>query len=119
MSAQEKVNMVEHEDHAVVYPQGYLNGPVGEAMDDACAGLLRRGLNRIVINFGQTETMNTMGVASLVSILEKTGRRGGVVCFSNLLSANRDALDALEISRAVLIFEDETAASQHLKLSER
>ncbi|NQU43230.1 STAS domain-containing protein, partial [bacterium] len=67
--------------------------------------------------FEHTETMNTMGVASLVSILEKVARRDGVICFTNLLSTNRQILDVLDISRAVLIFEDEEDAFEHLRTS--
>lgn len=111
----DKMQIDERGSYAVVYPRGYLNGPLGEAIDTACGDLLRKGLNRILVNFSEIETMNTMGVSSLISVLEKAGRRGGVVCFSNLLQANRMALDVLDLSRAVLIFEDEESASKHLQ----
>jgi anti-anti-sigma regulatory factor len=111
----EKVTVIEHDGNTVLRPRGYLNGPLGEALDNACGELLRNGKNKIVISFGETETMNTMGVASLVSVLEKAGRHGGTICFSNLLSANRQVLDVLDLSRAVLIFEDEAAACEHLQ----
>ena len=104
-----------HADHAVVYPSGYLNGPVGREIDETCANLVRKGHSRIIINFNNIETINTMGIANLVSVLEKVGNRNGTVCFSNLLSTNRQMLDVLDISRAVLIFEDETQAREHLR----
>lgn len=109
------MEITEHGDCAIIYPRGYLNGPVGEELDDACASLARKGHDKIIINFNNIETINTMGIANLVSVLEKIGHRNGVVCFSNLLSTNRQILDVLDISRAVLIFEDETEARDHFR----
>jgi anti-anti-sigma factor len=109
-----EVETVEREDHAVVYPHGYLNGSKGEQIDLACADLMRKGVNRIIINFDYAETINTTGVASLLSLLERVGRRKGVLCFCNLMSANRQMLDVLDVSRAVLIFDDEEEARRHL-----
>ena len=71
------MEIVERDDHAVVYPSGYLNGPTGEQIDSACAELIRKGTDHIIINFMKTETINTMGIANLVSVLEKVGRRSG------------------------------------------
>ena len=109
------VNIVEHTDHAVVYPQGYLNGPTGEEIDAACSTLVRKGQNRIVINFKEIETINTIGISNLISILEKVGHRQGVVCFSNLEPSSRQIFDVLDISRAVLIFDNEEEAARHLR----
>ena len=109
------VEVMEHSDHAVVYPHGYLNGATGELIDSVCAELIEKGESRIIINFKATETINTTGIANLVSILEKVGSRNGVVCFSNLLKTNRQILDVLDISRAVLIFEEEGEAAEHLR----
>lgn len=109
------MEVIEYTDHAVVYPQGYLNGPMGQDVDAVCGELVRKGHDQIIINFHKIETMNTMGIANLVSVLEKMGHRSGVVYFCNLLSTNRQILDVLDISRSVLIFEDEAAARQHLQ----
>ena len=112
---EQTVNIVEHPDLAVVYPHGYFNGRMGEKIDSACTDLIGRGQSRIVINFQETETINTMGIANLVSVLEKVGNHRGVVCFSNLIPTNREILDVLDISRAVLIFDEEDEACRHLR----
>jgi anti-anti-sigma factor len=110
-----KVKTVDHSDHAVVYPRGYLNGQTGEALDTACNDLMREGQDRIIIDFHLIETINTTGIANLVSILEKVGRRNGTVCFSSLVNTNREIFDVLDISRAVLIFDTEEDARRHLR----
>lgn len=111
------VEILERRGYAVVRPRGYLNGPTGERIDAACSELMRRGVRRIVINFDETETMNTTGVSNLIAVLQKAGRRDGTVCFSNLMATNREMLDVLDISRAVLIFESEAEAAAHLEQS--
>ena len=115
MRDEENVQVVRRGECAVVCPRGYLNGATGERIDEACSRLLAEGTDRIVINFGQTETINTMGVANLVSVLEKVGRDHGAVCFSNLPEPSRRMLDVLDISRGVLVFDDESEALAHLE----
>ena len=105
----------DHGDHAVLYPSGYLNGPTGREIEQACGELMLQGQRRLIINFSHIETINTMGIANLVGLLEKVGRRAGAVCFCNLLPANRQILDVLDISPAVLIFDTEEEAQRHLQ----
>jgi anti-anti-sigma factor len=109
------VDVHDHGDHAVLYPSGYLNGPTGRDIEQACADLMQQGQRRLVINFCHIETINTMGIANLVGLLEKVGRREAAVCFCNLLPANRQILNALDISPAVLIFNSEEDAQKHLR----
>jgi len=119
MDKNARVDIIEHPDHAVVCPHGYLNGPTGEEIASACGDLMRKGQNRIIINFSRVETINTMGIANLVSVLEKIGRRNGVACFSNLGKSSRHIFDVLDISRAVLIFDNEEEAYEHLRVRSR
>lgn len=109
------MRVVREERYAILYPEGYLNGPMGETIDACCGELLREGVSRLLINFGGVEMMNTMGMSNLVSILEKSGRRNGVVVFCELLPTNRQMLDVLDLSRAVLIFDSEAEAVGHLE----
>ncbi|MFW6304053.1 MAG: STAS domain-containing protein [Candidatus Sumerlaeota bacterium] len=109
------LEIAEREEHVVLYPSGYLNGATGKELVEASERLSREGWNRILIHFGRIETINTMGVAGLVSVLEKVPRRGGEVSFCDLGATNREMLDVLNISSAVLIFDSENAAVEHWK----
>lgn len=102
-------------NYAVIAPQGYLNGAMGQEIDETCARLIREGARGLVLNFADVETMNTMGVASLVSILEKSASHEGLICFAQVGGANRQLLDVLDISRAVLIFDTVEQARAHLE----
>ncbi len=108
-------DVVEREAYVVLYPKGYLNGTMGKELVSVSERLAREGHERILIDFGGIETINTMGIASLVSVLEKVPRRGGKVCFCDIGASNREVLDVLDISSAVLIFGDEAEAAEHWK----
>jgi len=107
------VEIAERAGLAILYPSGYLNGPTGQQIDQACHDLVRRGYDQILINFSRLDPITTTGIGILVAVLESVGRRNGVVCFSNLLAPNRQVLDVLDISNAVLIFDEEEQAVQH------
>lgn len=107
------LEIAEREEHVVLYPSGYLNGATGQELVEASERLSREGWNQILIHFGRIETINTMGIAGLVSVLEKVPRRGGEVYFCDLGATNREMLDVLDISSAVLIFDSEEAAVGH------
>lgn len=110
-----QVQVKEQKGHAIILPQGYLNGALGDAIDQTCGNLIAQGKTHILINFSEIETMNTMGVASLVSVLEKVSRRKGIIYFTHLVDTNRQLLDVLNISRAVLIFDTDEKATEHLQ----
>ncbi len=109
------MQVVEESSYAVIYPTGYLNGPTGKDIDAQCDQIMARGMKRIIINFREIETMNTVGISTLIVILEHVGNREGVVCFCELLPVNHQMLEVLDISRAVLIFETEDQARNHLE----
>lgn len=110
-----EVEVDDHGDFAVLYPRGYLNGSAGRVVVDTCADLIATGLHHVVINFCHVETINTMGIANLVGLIEKASRREVEVCFCSLLPANRNILDALDISPGVLIFDSEEEAKVHVR----
>ncbi len=108
------IDVIESVECAVLKPRGYLNGDLGERLEEACLALVSRGNRNLVVSFRETETVNTTGISSLVSALEKVSRRGGFLCLSDLGVTNRQVLDVLDLSRAVLIFETEDEARRHL-----
>jgi anti-sigma B factor antagonist len=102
-------------DVAVIRPQGYLNNIAGECLVDECNRFVENGMRRVVLNFGETDFINSIGVSLLLGIIERLRECGGVLCFSNLSAAHRDTFEMLGITRYILVFEDEKQALEHLK----
>ena len=109
------IEIHEEEDYAVLIPSGYLNAMTGDQIDKICEGLARRGIHYFIINFGQTEMINTIGISILVGIIDKVQRGGGLVYFTELTGTNQDIFDALDLGSVAMIFPDNDSAIAHMR----
>lgn len=100
---------------AIIHPQGYLNNLAGEGLVDECNRFIEKGVTRIILNFGETNFINSIGVSLLLGIIEKLRECNGVLCFSNLSSAHKDTFEMLGITEHIPIFEREEIALEHLR----
>lgn len=95
---------------AVVYPGPYLNQLRGEMIERRCLELLEQGVRRLVINFEQTEMINSIGISILMGVVEATASAGGKLVLSNLNPGNRELFEVLGLLAHVDIADTETAA---------
>ena len=58
------------EGAAIIYPGPYLNQLRGEDIENRCQELLQNGINRLVINFQETELINSIGISILLGVIE-------------------------------------------------
>lgn len=118
MSAQDKVIQIEiqeGDDYAVIIPKGYLNALIGDRIDKACGQLVERGMRYLIINFGQIELINTIGISILVGIIEKVLSRHGLVYFTELGGTNREIFDVLGLQSVAMILPSDTDAFAHMQ----
>jgi anti-anti-sigma factor len=101
-------------DAAVIHPQGYLNNLAGESLVQECNRFVESGTQKIVLNFGETDFINSIGVSLLLGIIERLRECGGALCFSNLSSAHKDTFEMLGITKYILVFGREEEALKHL-----
>src|SRR5712671_7541769 len=78
-------------DTAIIYASDYLNKLSGERIERECTRQLESGRRSLVINFRDTELVNSIGVSILMGVI-----------------------DAAEQSHAQLIFSDVTSHNAHL-----
>ncbi len=102
-------------DAVVLYPEGYLNNLAGEGLVQECNRFVENGVRKVVLNFGKTDFVNSIGVSLLLGIIERLRACGGTLCFSNLSSSHKDTFDMLGITKYILVFEREEDALEHLK----
>src|ERR1700753_721539 len=69
---------------AVLYPGAYLNQLRGEAIERRCQELLAEGERHIVINFAETELINSIGISILLGVIEAVNEAQGTLVMSNL-----------------------------------
>lgn len=103
-------NFRETADAVVIYPDNYINDIEGEKLEDLCASYLERGFGRIVIDFSETDLVNSIGVSILIGIIERVRDCKGRILFSGLKSVNYEIFNIVGLTRHIPIFETEEEA---------
>jgi anti-anti-sigma factor len=103
------------EDAAVIYPGPYLNQLRGEDVENQCQEMLASGVRRIVINFEETELINSIGISILLGVIESVNHVQGMLVLSNLNASNRELFEMLGLMSHVEMVDTEEIAL--LKLS--
>jgi anti-anti-sigma factor len=98
------------EDAAVIYPGPYLNQLRGESIELQCEELLASGVRRIVINFEETELINSIGISILLGVIESVNHARGALVLSNLNASNRELFEMLGLMSHVEMVDTEESA---------
>ena len=99
---------------AILYPGPYLNQLRGESIERRCRDLLAGGVRRIVINFAETELINSIGVSILLGVIEAVNEARGTLVLSNLAPSNRELFEMLGLLAHVRVESSEDAALANL-----
>lgn len=99
---------------AVLYPKGYLNNLSGESLVAECNAFVERGIRKIILNLGETDFINSIGISLLLHIIESLREVEGTLCFSDLSKIHRDTFEMLGLTKFMLVFPDELEALQYL-----
>lgn len=95
---------------AVLYPGPYLNQLRGESIERRCRELLASGIRHIIINFAETELINSIGISILLGVIEAVNDVRGKLVLSNLTPSNRELFEMLGLLSHVRIEASEEAA---------
>jgi anti-anti-sigma factor len=104
------------EDVAVIYPQGYLNNLAGEGLVSECGKYTRSGTKKIVVNFRETDLINSIGISFLLHVMEDLQTAGGTLCFTDMSKVQLDIFEMLGLTKYFLFFPDESRALQFLNV---
>jgi len=102
---------------AVVYASDYLNKLTGERIERECRRQLDSGCRALVIDFSDTELVNSIGVSILLGIIDVAERNGAEVVFSDVNNQTRALFDMLGLTRLVAVAKDENEALTNLSLT--
>jgi stage II sporulation protein AA (anti-sigma F factor antagonist) len=102
------------EGAAVIYPGPYLNQLRGESIEKRCHELLAGGVRRLVINFEETELVNSIGISILLGVIEAVNEAKGALVLSNLSASNRELFEMLGLMSHISIEQTEERALRAL-----
>lgn len=79
---------------AVVYASDYLNKLSGEKIERECRHRLDEGCRQLIVNFKNTEIVNSIGVSILLGVIDAAQNKGANVIFSDV---NEDTIQLFEV----------------------
>jgi len=95
---------------AVIYASDYLNKLTGERIERECKRQLDSGCRALVINFINTELVNSIGISILLGIINIAEKNGARVIFSNLNNQTIQLFEMLGLTQHVGLARDEEEA---------
>ncbi len=94
----------------VVYASDYLNKLTGERIERECKKQLDSGCRALVINFSDTELVNSIGVSILLGIINIAEKNGAQLIFSDVNNQTAELFEMLGLTRHVVLARDEEEA---------
>ena len=97
-------------DAAIIYASDYLNKLSGERIERECRRQLDSGRRTLIINFRDTELVNSIGVSILVGVIDAAEQSTARLIFSDVNNHTADLFEMLGLTRHVQIAKDENEA---------
>ena len=95
---------------AIIYASDYLNKLSGERIERECKRQLESGRRALVINFRDTELVNSIGVSILMGVIDAAEQSHAQLVFSDVNIHNAHLFEMLGLTRHVSLVTDEEAA---------
>ncbi len=102
-------------DAAVIYPKGYLNNLSGESLVRECGQYINKGITKIVVNFGETDLINSIGISLVLQIVEDMRKIKGTICCTNMSKFLKDTFEMLGLLKYMQVFSTESDALRYFE----
>jgi len=103
----------------VIYANEYLNDLSAEKLEDECDELIQKGTKKIIVNFGETQIVNSIGISVLISIIKKIKKINAEITFCDLRENQKDTFSIVGITKHIPIFATEAEALTSLEQKEQ
>lgn len=94
---------VPNDETAIVFANEYLNKLSGERIERDCKRQLDAGCKTLVVNFKETEIVNSIGVSILLGVIDAAQNKGARVVFADVNGDTIELFDMLGVTRHVII----------------
>ena len=95
---------------AIIYASDYLNKLTGERIERECKRQLDSGRRAVIINFRDTELVNSIGVSILVGLIDAAEENTARLIFSDVNSNTASLFETLGLTRHVSLATNEDEA---------
>ena len=94
MNIEREVSILTEGETATVFAGDYLNKLTGEKIERECRRQIAAGCKTIVVNFAETEIVNSIGVSILLGVIDAASSTGANIVFSDV---NDDTIQLFEM----------------------
>ncbi len=91
------------EERSVVYAGDYLNKLTGEKIEYECKRRIESGCTELIVNFSQTELVNSIGISILLGVIDNASSMGAKVVFSDMNESTVELFEMLGLTKHVTI----------------
>lgn len=91
------------ETSSVVFAGDYLNKLTGEKIERECRTRLEDGCRELIVNFSNTEIVNSIGVSILLGIIDSAANFGANVVFAGMNENTAELFEMLGVTRHVAV----------------
>lgn len=95
---------------AVIHAGDYLNKLSGERIERECRRQLEAGCRALIINFRETNLVNSIGVSILLGVIDAVESTGAQLIFSDVNQQTVMLFEMLGLTRHVALAADESEA---------
>ncbi len=95
---------------AIIYASDYLNKLSGERIERECRRQLESGCRTLIINFRDTELVNSIGVSILVGVIDAAEQSTARLIFSDVNNHTANLFEMLGLTRHVSVAANEEEA---------
>ena len=94
MNTESTISVETTGETTTVFATDYLNKLSGEKIERECKRQLDAGCKTIVVNFAETEIVNSIGVSILLGVIDAASDKGAAVVFSDV---NEDTIELFQM----------------------
>ncbi len=91
------------DETATVFAGDYLNKLSGEKIERECRQRLDSGVKKLVVNFAETEIVNSIGVSILLGVIDAAQDAGAEVVFSDVKNETVELFEMLGLTNHVTL----------------
>ena len=91
------------EERPVISAGDYLNKLTGEKIEHECRQKLNAGAKEIVLDFAETEIVNSIGISILLGIIDTAKTKGANVVFADMNENTVELFEMLGLTKHVTI----------------
>jgi anti-anti-sigma factor len=97
------ITVLSEGEKAVVYAGDYLNKLSGETIERECRRQLDAGCKTLIVNFAQTEIVNSIGVSILLGVIDAAQTAGAAIVFSDVKDETIELFEMLGLTNHVAL----------------